>query len=448
MENKLEFPRPGQRIVRSVLASLLCMVVYYLRGKSGIPFFAVVAALQCIQPSMKNMREMGRKRIVGTLIGAAWGALVLYVEFWFLGGQEASVLAGQGAAAHGDPESLEMLHLILVAACTGAVLYSTVVMKLPESAYFSAVVFLSIVMNHVTDENPSIYIIDRILDTTVGVVIGILMNSVHFPRLRHPEILFVSGIDQMMSEQVHQLSGYTKITLNRLIEDGAKFTVISKQSPAMIRETVTGVTLKHPVIAMDGAVMYDMNSRRYLYKEVMDDETGAEVNAFFRQEKVHYFINTIEDDLLVIYYHEMAPGAMERLYRQRRVSPYRNYVKTDRDIHTNVVYYLTIGPEAEVEAFLDRLMRQPFADRIRPVLDTYKCAEGDLILRVYSADATRERMLKRLKEHLQAEKIVKFGFEEKGVDVCLPCHGDEMVREMKRMFEPVSLEGWRNMLKV
>ena len=70
MENKLEFPRPGQRIVRSVLASLLCMAVYYLRGMRGIPFFAVVAALQCIQPSMKNMREMGRKRIVGTLIGA------------------------------------------------------------------------------------------------------------------------------------------------------------------------------------------------------------------------------------------------------------------------------------------------------------------------------------------------------------------------------------------
>ena len=46
------------------------------------------------------------------------------------------------------------------------------------------------------------------------------------------------------------------------------------------------------------------------------------------------------------------------------------------------------------------------------------------------------------------EKIVKFGLEEKGVDVCLPCHGDEMVREMKRMFEPVSLKGWRNMLKV
>ena len=440
MENKLEFPRPGQRIVRSVLASLLCMAVYYLRGMRGIPFFAVVAALQCIQPSMKNMREMGRKRIVGTLIGAAWGALVLYIEFWVLGGKDASSLAGQ--------DYPEMLHLILVGSCTGAVLYSTVVLKLPESAYFSAVVFLSIVMNHVTDENPSVYIIDRILDTSIGVAIGILMNSVHFPRIRHPEILFVSGIDQMLSEPVHKLTGFTRITLNRLIGDGAKFSVISKQTPATIREVVQGVTLKYPVIAMDGAVMYDMNSRRYLYKEEMDDETGAAVDAFFRQEKAHYFINTIEDDLLVIFYHEMMPGAMERLYQQRRVSPYRNYVKTDRDVHTNVVYYLTIGTKEEVEAFLEKLMRQSFADRIRPVLDTYKCAEGDLILRVYSADATRERMLKRLKEHLQAEKIVKFGLEEKGVDVCLPCHGDEMVREMKRMFEPVSLKGWRNMLKV
>ena len=123
-------------------------------------------------------------------------------------------------------------------------------------------------------------------------------------------------------------------------------------------------------------------------------------------------------------------------------------MKTDRDVHTNVVYFLTIGPRAEIEAFWDKLLKQPFADRIRIVEDTYKCAEGDLILRVYSADATRKRMLKRLKEYVQAEKIVKFGFEEQGVDVCLPCHGDEMVKEIKRMFEPISLKGWRNMLKV
>lgn len=435
MEHSLQFPPPGQRIMRSVLASLLCMYIYYLRGKSGIPFFAVVAALQCIQPSMKNMREMGRKRIVGTLIGAAWGALVLYLEFWIIGTRE-------------DLRFSEMLHLVLVGACVGAVIYSTVVMKLPESAYFSSVVFLSIVMNHVTDENPSVYIIDRILDTSIGVAVGILMNSVHLPRLRHPEILFVSGIDQMMAEDTHHLTGYTKITLNRLIGDGAKFTVITRQTPAMIRETVPGITLAYPVIAMDGAVMYDMNSRAYLYAERMDEETGAVVNAFFRSEKVPYFINTIEDDLLVIFYHEMMPGAMERLYRQRRVSPYRNYVKTDRDVHTNVVYFLATGPREKIGAFRERLMRQPFAGRIRTVLDTYKCAEGDVILRVYSADATRERMLRRLKEHLGAERIVKFGLEEKGADESLPYHGDRMAGEMKRMFEPVSPEGWRNILKL
>ncbi len=446
MGHKLQLPRLGQRIVRSVLASLLCMLVYYLRGMHGIPFFAVIASLQCIQPYMKNMRNAGRNRIIGTLIGAAWGTLVLYLEFWALGEQGYS----------------EMMHFVLVSLCVGAVLYSAVTLGVSESAYFSCVVFLSIAMNHVTDENPAQFIIDRILDTTIGVGIGIFVNSLHFPRVRHPEILFVSGIDQIMTETVGrasaaeqagsgdaaQMTSYTKISLNRLIEDGAKFTVMTRQTPAMIRETVPGILLKYPVIAMDGAVMYDMNSRRYLYAELMDEETGAEVDAFFRREKAHYFINTIEDHLLVIFYHEMMPGAMERLYHQRRVSPYRNYVKTERDVHTNVVYYLTTGPRAEIEAFRDKLMQQPFASRVRTVIDTYKCAEGDVILRVYSAEATRERMLQRLKEHLQAEKIVKFGMEENGVDVCLSCHGDRMVKEIKRMYEPISLEGWRNMLKV
>ncbi|MGX8729260.1 MAG: hypothetical protein ACSW75_06800, partial [Lachnospiraceae bacterium] len=71
---KKRLPMPGQRIMRSVLAAFLCLLIYYLRGRQGAPFYSIIAALQCIQPYTANMLKVGKNRITGTLIGAFWGS--------------------------------------------------------------------------------------------------------------------------------------------------------------------------------------------------------------------------------------------------------------------------------------------------------------------------------------------------------------------------------------
>ncbi len=428
----IHFPFPGQRIFRSMLAAWLCMAVYYLRGRSGLPFFSVIAALQCIQPYTDNMLTAGKRRVIGTLIGAAWGAAVLYLEYLAIGAATME----------------EMLHFILMGACAGAVIYFTVLLKIPESAYFSTVVFLSIAMNHVGDSGLMVYVFDRVVDTTIGVAAGILVNSLHLPRIRRKELLFVSGVDQILSGEVRHLSPYTKVELNRLIKDGAHLSVVTKQSPAMIREVLDGVDLKCPVVALDGAVMYDMEKRRYLFAERMDALLGHQVDTFFRQEKPDYFINSVEDHLLVTSYRQMSDGPMKNLFLQRSGSPYRNFVHTEREIRENILNFVTVGTKEEMEALARKLSHQAFSDRIRIEYDSYRCEEGDVILRVYSAEATRERMLKRLKEYLKAEKIIKFGKEEPGADEVISYTGDRMAREIKKRFEKVSIRGWKNMLRI
>ncbi len=48
-QKKRQIPLPGQRILRSLIAILLCFAVYALRGRRGMPFYSAIAALQCIQ---------------------------------------------------------------------------------------------------------------------------------------------------------------------------------------------------------------------------------------------------------------------------------------------------------------------------------------------------------------------------------------------------------------
>lgn len=205
------------------------------------------------------------------------GAVVLYTEFFLTG------YAGLE----------EMVHFLLMGAVAGAVIYSTVLLGIPDNAYFSTVVFLSVAMNHVTDAAPILYVIDRVIDTTAGVFVGIFVNSLHMPRLKNRNILFVSGIDQVASEKGHHLSPYTKIELNRLIRDGAVFSVITKDTPAMIREIMSDISLRYPVIAMDGAVMYDMEERKYLHTEMMPEGPGTLIGRYLKEKNADFYINTI-----------------------------------------------------------------------------------------------------------------------------------------------------------
>ncbi|MGX8720456.1 MAG: aromatic acid exporter family protein, partial [Eubacteriales bacterium] len=73
------FPRVGQRIVKTSIAVFLCLVIYYLRGYEGgsMPTEAMITAILCMQPYVRDSRDYAVSRLTGTLIGAFWGLMFL-----------------------------------------------------------------------------------------------------------------------------------------------------------------------------------------------------------------------------------------------------------------------------------------------------------------------------------------------------------------------------------
>lgn len=441
---KPRFPMPGQRILRSVMAAFICLIIYFLRGRSGAPFYSIIAALQCIQPYSPNMLKVGRNRITGTLVGAFWGACVLFGALWISGGQV-------------EYETTIIYYIVLVI-FIGVVLYSTVVLKVTESSYFSAVVFLSIAMNHIGDANPYIFVFNRTLDTIIGVGVAVLANSVHFPRIRDRETLFVSGVDHVLFREDRSLSPFTRIQLNRFIQDGMLFSVTTKQTPATVRELTTGIGIRLPIIAMDGAVLYDMKSQEYLKTVTMDNSTASEVTNFLLGQMQPFFVHNIEENLLKINVrgmklNEPAPEKgspaepLYTLYQKKKDSPYRNYVSTDEDIVDNVLYFTIIGPDVRITKLHDLLMQQPWADSIKTRFDIFDCREEELILRIYDHRATQRAMLEELRRYTGAPRTVLFGIRRGECDVLIPdAGGGHMVKELKKRFEPIDIRGWRDIL--
>ena len=149
------------RIIKSALGVLICFAIYFLRGKSGAPFYSALAVLWCIQNQTRNTVGNAIQRSLGTFIGALYGLVYILIKPSF-------PMLGDG-----------FLHYTIISLTLIPIIYTTVLIRQKKASYFSCVVFLSIVVNHLMDENPYIFVLNRSLDTLIGIFVGLVLNSIH-----------------------------------------------------------------------------------------------------------------------------------------------------------------------------------------------------------------------------------------------------------------------------
>ena len=142
---KFRFQPIGLRIIKSAVAIALCYLISFIRGGSGIVFYSQLAALWCIQGYITNSRKNALQRFQGTVIGAVYGLVYLLVERR-VPAMSQDVLKGQ------------ILDGAIISLMIIVVLYTTVLIKKKQASYFSCVVFLSIVVNHVADANSYLFV--------------------------------------------------------------------------------------------------------------------------------------------------------------------------------------------------------------------------------------------------------------------------------------------------
>lgn len=424
---KKEVPHIGARIIKSAVGAAICMLIYYVRELlpigSGIPFYSILAVLWCIQPYTTSTITMAKQRTIGTLIGAAYGlAFLLFFELF--------------------EDVNEMTAYLTACAMLVPILYTTVLLNKRNASYFSCVVFLTIAINHGFDENPYLFVFNRVLDTLIGIGVGVLLNIVHHPVRNDENAVYVSGIDSVLVSSKETMIPYNKVELNRLIALGAKFTVSTIRTPASMIDLLSGIDLKLPVIAMDGAVLYDIKRNRYLDVFSLEPETAARAEAIIREEGAHSFINALYDNTLLIYYGEFQNDAERDLFEKLRCSPYRNY--TGKEFRVNpgrerVIYIMVLAEDATVRRIAGRIDGE-IGDAVRIVLSPAAEYEGYTYLKIYTKQACKANMLKILKERTGAEKIVTFGSIPGEYDVYVHDDGgNSAVKALKKLYEGKSI---------
>lgn len=138
----------------------------------------------------------------------------------------------------------------------------------------------------------------RIVRSVIAVALRFAVNSFHLPRKKNKDVLYVSGLDDTLLGSGQKLSSYSKVELNRVIDEGAQFTVATLRTPASIRESLEGVHLKLPVVAMDGAVLYDMNENSFLMSYQMSYRQAKKMIDLLDKRRCSYFTNVVIEDML------------------------------------------------------------------------------------------------------------------------------------------------------
>lgn len=414
-----KIPSIGMRTIKSAIGVFLGFVIYFIRGNQGMPFYTALSVLWCIRPYIKDTKEMAIQRTIGTFIGGIYGFILILFEI------NTTFLYN------------EFIRCLVISLSILPIIYTTILINKKNASYFSCVVFLSIVVMHITDENPYFFVFNRVLDTLIGIGIGIVINNARIPRKKQSDILFVSGMDDTLLSVQETITPYSVILLNRMLDDGAKFTIATMRTPASLIENLQGIRIQLPVIAMDGAVLFDMKEKRYLKKYEISYEETKEILNFIEQRNFHVFINATVEDSWVIYYSDFKNEVEDKIYNSMRKSPYRNYVKRDIPEGQDILYLMIVDKTDIIESLYLDLHSNGLTKSYKILKYESNDYSGFTYIKIYNREATKDNMITYLAEHVNAEKVITFGSIEGKYDIVTKDDdSNKVVKSLEKLYEP------------
>lgn len=419
-KKKFRLPPIGLRIIKSAAAVFMCYIVDLLRAGNGIVFYSQLSALWCMQDYTVETRQNAIQRTIGTIIGAIYGLIVL-------------IIFDRLPIAE---DIVPVVKAVIIALFIVPIIYTTVVLNKKNASYFSCVVFLSIVVNHANDIDPYIFVINRVLDTMIGIVVGVSFNLFRFRRNKNLDTLFISGLDDTLINENNNMSAYSRVELNRMIDEGLNFTISTIRTPASLIEPLSGIRLKLPVIVMDGAALYNIQEKRFEKVYVISNDTAASMREFLINSGISFFTNIVIDDTILIYYGDSDNEIYNRIVTKLRKSPYRNYIKRPAPESETVVYYMAIEKKEKIPGILRELKTAGFEEKLKITVTDSNEYKGYSYLKIYNHNASKQNMIDYLLETTEINTVATFGtVPGKYTHLITPGDSNAVVRTIKHAFE-------------
>ncbi len=220
-------------------------------------------------------------------------------------------------------------------------------------------------------------------------------------------VLYVSDLDGTLLNRQDRISPFSIRTINGLVEEGMLFTYATARSLVSASKVTEGLSTRIPVIAYNGAFIFQPSTGEILSKEEFTDDERARVRAVLEQHGISPLVYSFIDGIEKVSWIPKYENDGIRRYLSMRPGDRRFRPVTDNRMlyEGDPFYYTCIGEK----------------DELQPVYEVfsgdshYRCTMQQELYRpeywceIMPALATKANAIRKLKDLWDCTRVISFG---------------------------------------
>ena len=221
--------------------------------------------------------------------------------------------------------------------------------------------------------------------------------------------LYVSDLDGTLLDNEARISDETASAINSYIDKGLQFTVSTARTPTTALKIIEKLNLKLPIMMMNGVLIYDMQTRRYIKKEAMDTNVIMVLLGLIKVKGLSCFLYGLEDEQFVAYYDSVESTSLN-YFRNECIMKYDKKFTEVVDLSLvagkDIIYCMLREPKENLEG-LYRELSVVNGVKAEFYPDVYN--DEYYMLEIYSEKASKKEAVNYLQKIGHFDSVVGFG---------------------------------------
>ena len=229
--------------------------------------------------------------------------------------------------------------------------------------------------------------------------------------MKSSKTLYVSDMDGTLLNSRSVLSETTTAKLNKLISEGALFTVATARTPATVVELMKNVDSNLPYIVMAGCATWDNRKKGYESARIISNSSIERLIGIFEKNGNNPFIYYKNGNQIVVNHVKELTAEEKEFIEPRIQTPLKilttcNSLTVDTTLEGAMLIF-SMGKFEALRNIADEIDKEGIDCTYNCYHDIFKKDEG--FIDIYVNGTTKAAAIKELARKIGAERIVVFG---------------------------------------
>lgn len=220
--------------------------------------------------------------------------------------------------------------------------------------------------------------------------------------------LYVTDLDGTLLNSQKEVSAYSKKVINELIENGMQFAYATARSLSSASKVVTGIRFTTPIVAYNGAHIFDPQTGERIASEGFAPEEKDYIKEVMGKHNlvpiVYSFVN--EKETVSWVRGTETKGVLKYVVDRKDDKRMRGLDTTENLYEGEVFYFTCIGAKEMFEKAHEEILQD---ERYTCTLQPEPYDKNEYWLEIMPRKASKANAIEKLKEILECDRVVSFG---------------------------------------